>query len=239
MSHNPTNFRQEPAQTNGVTHAPLVDCATSGSVLSVSGKIYPTPFTDQPIPATSLFGWAGVSCASLPGFFRTTLRKPLNRRGFAQTRIASEFFLRDRPDGRFVRLSVTNKKQGWAVCGQENSTPHWHFWRASRPAAKQPVNRHFMARGRACLGRSSSMAIRCWGPLRGPVATIFIARPIRGNAAKPLAGQYFSTNRFLRGSCRHAQSTVAGLLACGGALRSLIPNSPLYTSKDTPCSKRS
>lgn len=239
LSHKPQIFRQEPAQNGAKYPALLVDCATSGSVVSASGKIYPTPFADQPIPATSLVGRAGVSDTSLPDFFRVATRKPLNRQGFAQTRLGCEFFLRDRTDGRFVRLSTNNKNQGWTVCGQENFTPHWRFWRALRPAVQQPVNRHFMARGRACLARFSLMAIRCWGPLRGLVVTTCIARQIRANAARPLTGQSFSATRSLTGPDHNARRAAAGLPAPGGALRFHAFRSPFFNAEDTPCSKRS
>lgn len=238
MLHKPRNFRQEPAQIAGKRCVPLVACVRSGNVRGVNGNFPTMSLTDQPIPATSLFGWASASCAGLPGFLQSP-RKPLNRQGFAQRRTPSEFPLRARAAPGFVDLSTYNKNQGWAVCEQENSTLHWRCWRALRPAVRPPANRHYMARGRACLARTSLMATRCLGPLRGPRVTICIARTIRANAARPLAGPDLCDIRVPLGPNRLVRRAVAGHLACGGALRSPILNRPIHNRKDTPCSKRS
>ena len=246
MLHNTRNFRQEPAQNTGNCRVPLVACAPSGNVRGVNGIFPTTSLTDQPIPATSLFGWASASCAGLPGFLQNP-RKPLNRQGFAQQRTPLEFPLRACAATGFVDLSTYNKNQGWAQrwakrwaeCEQENSTLHWRCWWALRPAARPPANRRYMARGRACLARTLLMAIRCLGPLRGLRVTICIARTIRGNAARSLAGTNLSDIRFPLGPNRYARRAVAGHLACGGVLRSPILNRPIHNRKDTPCSKRS
>jgi len=233
MSQPPRRFRQKAAQTGGPRIASLADAARWGTVVPVDGKPVLTSLTDKPYTSPYLIGRACVYCTGLPDFscFARALQK---RRGSAQPRIVVRNCLRHRPCAGFVASSVKSKKQGWAGCEHQRSSPQLRCARALRPAEKQPANRPFMARGRACLAHSSLMATRSWGLSPGRLLTCFIARQARASAADFPAGQNLKYNRSFAGPNRHMQRAIAGLPACGGVL--LLQNPKL---KDTQCSTRS
>jgi len=199
----------------------------------VDGRLTSATLTDDPFTSPSSVGRAGVFHAGLPDF-SCSARMLQKRRGFAHPQISLKFCLHSRSGAGFVPASVKNKKQGWAGCEQRKLSPQLRCARALRPAAKQPVNRRFMARGPACLALSSSMETRFWGPSPGLRPTCFIARQVRANAADPLTGPALFHNKAPSGPSFHKQRAVAGLSARDGVLHLQNPN-----SKDTSCSKRS
>lgn len=225
-------FRQKAAQTCAGISACLAGAAPWGSVGLVGGGPILVSLAELQILTPSYVGQAGAIHASLPDFFRIAgLLK--NRRGFAQPGIAVGIFLHNRQVEGFVPPSRKSKKQGWARCEQRNSSRQLHFVRALRPAAKQPANKRFTARGQACSALSSSMAIRSSGRSPGLRPTYFTARPARATA-DPRTALTFQDNRPFPGPIRNAQRAAVGQPACGGVLR-LQHLQP----KDTSCSTRS
>lgn len=226
-------IRQKAAQISALSRPRLVTRQCRGSVHLVEGDHYVAASTDLPIPTPSLRGQA---CDNFAGLLVFSFRPAglLNRQGSAQRRFTVRNCLHGRVPTGFVPLSDNYKKQGWAGCEQRKSSPQLRFARALRRAAKQPANRHYMAREQACLALSSSMETRSSGLSQGLRPTSSIARLVRAIAADPLGGSLTQNNRLLSGPTTHAQITVAGHMACSGFLCLSHPK-----SKDTSCSKRS
>lgn len=193
------------------------------------GETIPALRSDLLFHTPSLFGQVNANRVGLSDFLCSINGLP-DRRGLADWRIRSNFTLRNPHHAGFVSPSVTKPIKGWAGCEQHQYLQHLRYVRALRPVATQRANRPFTARGRACLARLSSMAIRSLGPQSAPGAMCFIASKTPANADR-LA---LTNTRPITGPIHITRNAAVGHPACGGALRFR----PLQT-KDTPCSPRS
>jgi len=229
MLHMAAQNRQVLAQNPHHTAAGLADVARWGKTVFEHGRPVYRPCPNLLIRTPSPFGQVNVVGVDLPDFSRifSGLR---NRRGLADWRNHNNYILRNPHRAGFVRPSVTKPKKGWAGCEQHKFLQHWRCARALRPVATQRVNRHFTARGRACLAHLSLTATRYLGPLQGLAPTCFIANKIPASADRLAA----PNTRPFAGPIHITRDAAADHLVRGGALR-FRPLQP----KDTPCSPRS
>ncbi|MFT7594408.1 MAG: hypothetical protein ACI8R4_001729 [Paracoccaceae bacterium] len=221
---------RELAQIGRANRPGLVRASAWGSLIGEHGGDFPASCSNLLFRTLSLIGQVGATRADLSEFF-SQIRGLPHRRGVADGRFRRDFVLRTPHCAGFVPPSVTKPKKGWAGCEQHRYLQHLRCARALRPVATQRANRRFMARGRACLVRLSSMATRFLGPQSAPGATCFIASKTPASADRLTGTPY---HRPLNGSLNITRNAAADHLVRGGALRFRT-----LQTKDTLCSPRS